>query len=305
MASIRKLGLTSSARLLAPLQVMGRAPSCRIYDADAHVSGVHAELRWDGARWLVEDLGSRNGTWLAGTRLRPRSPTVVTAGARIALGRPENAWLVESDEPPAPMAERQDGAVVLALDDCLALPDQDEPEVTVYLSHEGGWLMDTPEGAQRVRSGHVVTVRGEAWTLLLPEAYLQTLSLDAQVPLPRTVHLDLVVFPGLDQAEATVQHGVRAMPIGRRSGHQLLRLLVEARLADRAAGRSPHEEGWRDQVEVARTLGMQPNALNVAIHRLRRSFSAAGVEEAAGVVERRPHQGQLRLGITELELREG
>ncbi|MCK6506307.1 FHA domain-containing protein [Myxococcota bacterium] len=305
MAAIRKLGHTSAARLLAPLQVMGRAPSCRIVDADGHVSGVHAELRWDGARWLVEDLGSRNGTWLAGVRLRPRSPAEISQGARLALGRPQNAWLFESVEPPVPMAERPDGTVIVAVGDSLALPDQDEPEVVVCPSPEGEWVIETEEGAQRTRSGAIVTVGGVAWTLHLPEVLSQTLTRHDEAATPRTVQLSMVVYPALDQAEVWVRHGTQTLPVGKRAVHRLLRVLVDARLQDQAAGVEAQEEGWRRQVEVARAMGVQPNALNVAIHRLRRQFGSAGLKDASGVVERRITEGQVRLGIADLQRLEG
>lgn len=304
MATVRKLGRPHGARLLAPLQVIGRAPSCRLTEADGHVSGVHAELRWDGARWLVEDLGSRNGTWVGGQRLRPRSPVVVAAGARIAVGRPENVWHLETDDAPEPMAERQDGSTLIAHGDCLALPDQEAPDVVVYRGHTGGWTMDSPEGTSTVRNGAVITVRGEAWTLHLPDVLSPTLTLLEETPTPRTVRLRLVVY-SQEQAEAWMIHGSNLTQVGPRATHQLLCALADARLRDQAAGLHPTEQGWIPQAELARGLGVQGNALNVAVHRLRRQFAHAGLEEAVGVVERRSTQAQLRLGIQAIEKQEG
>jgi hypothetical protein len=48
------------------------------------VSRRHAELRRDGARWLLRDLGSRNGTRVNG--LRVLEETEVRPGDRVSLG---------------------------------------------------------------------------------------------------------------------------------------------------------------------------------------------------------------------------
>ena len=50
----------------------GRAPDCDVtfnadYDRDA--SAHHAEARFEGGRWILVDLQSRNGTFLRGQRL--------------------------------------------------------------------------------------------------------------------------------------------------------------------------------------------------------------------------------------------
>jgi hypothetical protein len=57
--------------------VLGRGRHCDLVVSDATVSRTHAELRHDGARWLLCDLGSRNGTRVNGmlvvgnTEVRP------------------------------------------------------------------------------------------------------------------------------------------------------------------------------------------------------------------------------------------
>jgi hypothetical protein len=50
---------------------VGRSSECDVVVGESTVSRVHAELRHDkGNTWTVRDLGSKNGTWLNGARVR-------------------------------------------------------------------------------------------------------------------------------------------------------------------------------------------------------------------------------------------
>ena len=51
---------------------------------EASVSRRHAELRRDATRWLLRDLGSRNGTRVNG--LRVLEETEVRPGDRVSFG---------------------------------------------------------------------------------------------------------------------------------------------------------------------------------------------------------------------------
>jgi len=44
--------------------IIGRAPGCEVVIDDARVSKRHARVVCTGGRWVVEDLGSTNGTLL-------------------------------------------------------------------------------------------------------------------------------------------------------------------------------------------------------------------------------------------------
>jgi len=72
----------------APLKpggiIIGRRDSCDVVLADGQVSREHARLYRDPFdRWVVEDLGSRNGTWVGGQEVRRRA---VSSGERIVIG---------------------------------------------------------------------------------------------------------------------------------------------------------------------------------------------------------------------------
>ena len=56
---------------------------------DSAVSRCHVRVVWEpqGARWYVEDLGSKNGTRLNGLLLRAYSPAPLGQGDHLILGR--------------------------------------------------------------------------------------------------------------------------------------------------------------------------------------------------------------------------
>jgi hypothetical protein len=64
---------------------IGRAASSTIVLTDDYVSNNHARLVPRGQDWLVEDVGSTNGTFVGDTKVT--APVVVPAGSRIKIGR--------------------------------------------------------------------------------------------------------------------------------------------------------------------------------------------------------------------------
>jgi len=53
---------------------------------DDFTSKHHARLRWDGDAWWVEDLGSRNGTFINRKRIAPEIPARLAHGSALKLG---------------------------------------------------------------------------------------------------------------------------------------------------------------------------------------------------------------------------
>ena len=55
--------------------------------ADRGVSRDHAHLHTENDHVYITDLGSTNGTFLAGERLKPQTPTLLRKGDELLLGR--------------------------------------------------------------------------------------------------------------------------------------------------------------------------------------------------------------------------
>lgn len=65
--------------------IIGRHPDCDFVLGDDFSSSRHARLFRRGSEWFIEDLESRNGTFLSGYRID--QPERVRAGADIRMGR--------------------------------------------------------------------------------------------------------------------------------------------------------------------------------------------------------------------------
>lgn len=63
---------------------IGRASSCELQLPDPSVSREHARITLQNDRVLIADLGSRNGTWINGTRIETASP--LKGGDRMEIG---------------------------------------------------------------------------------------------------------------------------------------------------------------------------------------------------------------------------
>ncbi|MEK9663920.1 MAG: FHA domain-containing protein [Candidatus Nanopelagicales bacterium] len=64
---------------------IGRAPDSTLVIDDDYASSRHARIYPGEGGWIVEDLGSTNGTWIDRTRIT--SPTILTPGAPLRIGR--------------------------------------------------------------------------------------------------------------------------------------------------------------------------------------------------------------------------
>lgn len=67
--------------------LIGRAPECTLVLDDDYASNRHARILRQGDEWMVEDLGSTNGTLMSGRRIDGAEP--FRPGAAVRIGRTE------------------------------------------------------------------------------------------------------------------------------------------------------------------------------------------------------------------------
>ena len=90
-SSARKLVVTEGALAGTSIKLgdtpvtLGRADDSTLVLTDDYASTRHARLSPDGGSWVLEDLGSTNGTYLGAGKVT--RPTPVPLGAQIRIGK--------------------------------------------------------------------------------------------------------------------------------------------------------------------------------------------------------------------------
>jgi pSer/pThr/pTyr-binding forkhead associated (FHA) protein len=280
--------------------LLGRNPACDLRIDNPRVSGEHASLHWVDDRWELRDLGSRNGTFVDGRRLGAGERTVLARGATFILGR-EDAFRLEDASPPVASARHgASGQLRTAVEGLLVLPDEERPEVSIFEDASGRWVAEDSEGTRFVADRDIVIADGEGWILNLPNAAGETQEISTLLPAFDTITLRFAVSRHEEHVEVTVVHGCGSTAMPARAHHYLLLTLARAIVEDEDA--SPAERGWVDREELCRRIGTDGPRLNVDVFRNRRQFAALGIHGAAGIIERRPGTGQLRLGTARVEV---
>ncbi len=64
---------------------IGRSPACSLVLEDEYASSRHAQLSPVEGGWLIEDLGSRNGTFVDDERLS--EPQLLSPGTTVRIGQ--------------------------------------------------------------------------------------------------------------------------------------------------------------------------------------------------------------------------
>lgn len=111
-----------------PIITLGRRTDNDVALAiDPRVSRFHAQLSQRGSEWLLEDLGSANGTFVGQRKIH--GPTVVRPGDRFRMGR---TWLALVPEPVQTSEAEARQRVHLTEDSDVDLGGAPAPEGVVY-----------------------------------------------------------------------------------------------------------------------------------------------------------------------------
>lgn len=299
MGAIREIA-TGLTVLLEAEHSIGRAPGSALRLDRSYVSTLHATLRWSGTEWRLRDLGSRNGTFVDGTRLTPGVEHALTGGARIGFGKLEDdQWELVDSDGPAVMAIPLDGGPPSLIDgDLIALPSPQDPQAVLFQGTDGGWVLEHADAPScPLANGQTFEVAGRAWRLSCTDV-VHTTSLATGLGNTdiANVALSFLVSSDEEHVEVRATMGAKSVDLGARSHNYLLLTLARKRLADHADGLPETSCGWIYQDDLAHDPSMAPPQLNLDVFRIRKLFGAIGVSDANHVIERRSDTRQLRIG---------
>jgi hypothetical protein len=226
----------------------------------------------------------------------------------VSFGRAEQTWTLEDDAPPQAHVTPvdRDGPPIFVEEDMLALPSQENVEATLLHGVDGSWRLERQDTTVPLVSGQVFEVAGQKWRLSTPGMVSDTSVVDASEAAKairlQQVGLEFRVSRDEEHIQIRVERGADTIDLGSRSHNYVLLLLARERLADAARGVPDPACGWLDQEQLLRDLRTRPEHLNIDIFRIRKQFGAAGILDAASIVERRSGAKQLRIGVAKLAI---
>lgn len=302
VAVLKRLS-SGEEHILTPQYVVGRSAACQLRVPKPQVSSLHAELLWDGSRWLVQDLGSRNGTFVDGTRLSPGERTEIRRGTALAFGDTDDGYTMLDIEPPRLMAVASDERTVVADSNLMSLPSSEDPELTIFENSEGRWVIESNDGRRLAGERETAVADGVSWTVFLPTPSDRTRDVEAQTLSLGTIGLGFFVSRDQEYVSIHISHDQGTTELEPRAHAQLLLALARIRLEDRDNEQlAESERGWVHREQLARDLGIDLSLLNLWVHRARQQLVKAKVRDAGDIVERRPGTLQLRIGVARLSI---
>ena len=273
---------------------------------DPGISLMHAVARWRNGRWVLSDH-SRNGTFVDGRMLVPGEPFPLAVGAEVRLGLGESAaWQVQDvAEPVDALVPADSRQAVVALAPHNLLPSSDAPELCIYQTRPGLWILEQNGETRALKDGDRLQVGSAGEHRFVAAAPMDDTQVaeivrDAEAPW-------LVMRLSLDEEHASleVKDGAARTDLGERSHHYCLATLARRRMADQERGIEPGAQGWLGSGELARMLGMETTHVNIQIFRAREQLMTAlpGLAALSRLIERR--RGELRMGDLPFEIYRG
>jgi len=273
---------------------------------DPAISSMHAVVRWRNGRWMVSDH-SRNGTFVDGRALQAGEAVPLEVGAELRLGRgPAVAWRVQDvAEPVDALVPRDSRQPVVPLAAHNLLPSSEAPELCIYQSRPGLWMLEQNGETRALKDGDRVQVGGAGAHRFVAAAPMDDTQVAEIVPDGAAPWLVLRLSLDEEHASLEVKDGAARTDLGERSHHYCLATLARRRMADQERGLEPGAQGWLASAELSRMLGVETTHLNIQIFRAREQLMTAlpGVPALSRLIERR--RGELRIGDMPFEIYRG
>lgn len=284
--------------------LIGRSPAAQVVLRDAEVSWMHAMV-WAERGWLwVRDISSTNGTLLDGRRLKEAAlvekECLLQVGSTLLVLRPAASSLPRAVPQRLWMEDLSSG---------LRFPVTAAPHaftggaVSIACHPDGRVILSSgasPTEAEAVVGvGETFAVGGRRYRLLDDQlADPQPTDFTREQGFPYSLQEGGPGTLVLADLSSGQQHTFSS---ARRA--EILRLLGERLLLDRAQKRAPSQQGWCDDDTLGTHIWGRgwvegSNRLNVIVHRIRRELETGGFDHTC--LEKR--RGGLRLWVQRILL---
>jgi len=272
MAKIINLNTEEQVTLMLQ-HLFGRHPNSShtlLFSPDA--SRMHATIFWDGSMWVLQDTSS-NGTYVNGKLIHRTSAQHLHLGDLINFASLSgDTWrIVDLSPPNSLLIPITPGLPTVVLKDLAVLPNEDQPENTLYISASGNWVCESESGVSVLKTGDMVGSREQAWRFIEASATAETLHNDVlDLATVEQASIQFMVSQNEEHVAMKLIMGEQEYDLGQRNHHYLLLILARKRLEDIAEGVRASEQGWIDKELLSKMLGQSENHINIQIYRFRK-----------------------------------
>jgi len=264
---------TQEQVILLIQHIFGRHPTTShtvLLNPDA--SRMHATIFWDGEEWLLQDSSS-NGTYVNGK--------LVVYGAKQRLRKGDqihfssllaDTWkMVDVTPPKSLLVPVTPGLSTIELTQLAVLPNEEAPEITLYLSPNGHWICESQSGISMLKSGDLVGCRGQTWRFIEARSSDETQFLQSnELPSSPQVGIFFDVSQNEEHVSFRLKMDQHEYDLGERNHHYLMLLLARKRIADIQTGVCVTEQGWVDKADLCKMLGQNEGHINIQVYRFRK-----------------------------------
>lgn len=274
MATLKNLNSEETVILLAQ-HIFGRHPGASSTVLNSpNISRMHAAIYWDGENWSLQD-SSTNGTYLNGNRVPSDTRHPISKNDKIQFANLDaDVWqLVCDEEPKSMLVPETKGSETIVLDDIAVLPNEEQPEVTLFMSPTGDWICESDSGVSMLSSGDLVGTNECVWRFIEAKTIAPTLQLEAQA-MANTAKIGVLFEVSQNEEHVALKITMDQLEydLGERNHHYLLLLLARARIADKERGIDESEQGWIEKEALSQMLGQSETHINIQVYRFRKQL---------------------------------
>ncbi|RDH43341.1 FHA domain-containing protein [Zooshikella ganghwensis] len=258
--------------ILSAQHSFGRHPTANetiLKNNDA--SRMHAVILWDEGQWWLKDY-STNGIYINGNRVKSAENIALKLNDQIVFGKTlTEIWTLTDITPPQSILKAvSPGLTDIVINDIVALPSEENPEITIYTTSDGTWVCETLSSISLIKSGDHVGFDNKIWRFIDATPSTQT-----QIRSDTTISNPKVIFyVSQNEEHVTIKFNCenKTFDMQERTYHYLILLLARKMLEDQAAGLHDEECGWLDKEVICDMLKLTENHINIQIYRFRKQL---------------------------------
>lgn len=272
MAKILNLSTSQQINLLVEHSFGRNTDMSHTVLTNRDASRNHACIFWDGEHWLLQD-SSTNGSFLNGRFIARGSKCCLNRGDSIQFGNisGETWQLVDVEAPKSMLVAQTVGLASIELDSIVVLPDEQNPEITLYQSPLGDWVCESKSGYSVLNNGDLVGNNDAVWRFIEAKVSEETIQAEIITPHnPHEIEIQFYVNEVDNQISLEFKMEQQAYELGQAEHNPLMLHLARQRINDKVAGLGEDEQGWIDKGRLSQLVGLSENDINVHVYQFRK-----------------------------------